>query len=229
MGNPKVIITGLTHSGSTFLIDIFKELGVDIGSENQWIEWSPKHGREFGPFVNICREIAMLVSPKYNPPMDMKIDPNKIFHPVVNETIDQYIQGTDFPDVVKFPNEGWIWLLELFNPDHVIVTIRKPTGWLNSMNRWDENSLEVHGHSHTLTHDIDKFESYASVLGHTFASLELNQIPYDTIEYPRSAMDALYLADIIIPIIQSMGYDIEYIDFFNIYDEVVKREWIVNV
>ena len=191
------------------------------------VDWTEKHGRENGPFVRYAREIASAISADhYTPPLDMKIDSLKIFDESIRSKIKSEIDQWEFPEIVKFPNEGWLWLIDLFDPELVIVTYRSPTGWMDSMERWDQDAFEKLS-NHAKTSTIDKFDSYASIFGHTVASLEYHKIDYTIAHYPRSATEPTYLHDTIKPALDILGYDFSINDIYEANSMVVRKDWIL--
>jgi hypothetical protein len=226
MSNPKVIITGLTHSGSTYLINVFGALGIDIINNQGMVDWTEKHGRENGPFVRLAREIARAVSADhYTPPLDMKVDSSKIFDKSIRSNIKNYIDQKSFPEIVKFPNEGWNWLIDLFDPELVVVTFRSPTGWMNSMERWNIDAFEKETVP-TIVPPVDKFNAYESIFGATIGSLEHHNIDYTIVHYPRSAEDPVYLYNSILPALEVLGNESSVEDVCSAYKNIVRKEWI---
>lgn len=225
MSKPKVIITGLTHSGSTYLTNIFSALGIDIINDQSMVDWTEKHGRENSPFVKHGRMIANQISSGYNPPLDMKIDPSNIFDDDIRLEIKQSIDEHSFPQLVKFPNEGWNWLIDLFDPELVIVTFRSPLGWMDSMSRWNNDAYSK-GAVPAIVPPIDKFNAYESIFGHTIASLEHHDIDYTVVHYPKSAEDPIYLFDKITKALEILENNSSVEDICSAYKSVVRTDWI---
>jgi len=212
-------------------MDIFNALpGVDIGSgamnddPSGYPDEKTRHGREWEPFLAICREMNSKMAQHYCFPYETAMDYEKLFElgdvwlSYFTEKIDQ----VDFPEVVKYPDFGWGWLIDLFEPEYVIVCNRHPVDWVNSMQRWEDRKR-----SKTRPTKSEMLTTYTFQIGNIISSLEMLHINYGFIDFPKSTEDHLYLADALKPAFEVLGGKWSRDDVYNAHRDVFREDWII--
>ena len=162
---PEIIITGLGHAGSTYLVNIFDKLNIDIGDEDEIHDDHNLQGREYRPAVNLHNQIADAISDFRHDPYINHFDPNKIFDSDIRSHFKTIIDQHNWPRLIKSPNSGWVWLIDLFEPKHVIVCYRNPMGWTDSMLRWNRRRRP-----NEIATDIEIMEAHNNIFGRFFVS-----------------------------------------------------------
>lgn len=191
---PEIIITGLGHAGSTYLVNIFDQLGINIGNEDTIHDDDDLRGREYSPAVNIHHQISDSISEIRYRPYVTRLDPSKVFNDEIRDRFKDIINQHDYPQLIKSPNTGWAWFIDLFEPKHVIVCYRDPIGWTDSMLRWNKKYRP-----NDIASEIEIMEAHNNIFGSTLAALEYHNISYNIISYPKSTENPSYLAEKIKP------------------------------
>ena len=229
MNPPKVIVTGLGHAGSTYIMDIFDALGIDIGDgpmnddPSGYPDKETRHGREWEQFLDICREMNAKMSQRHRFPYETTMDYEKLFESgdVWISYFIEKIDEIDFPAIVKYPDFGWGWLIDLFEPEYVIVCKRHPVDWIDSMQRWEDRKG-----SKTRPTKSEMLGTYTFQIGNVISSLEMLDIDYGFIDFPKSIESSLYLADVLKPALEVLGDKWNRDDIYNAYKNVVREDWI---
>lgn len=222
MSKPKIIITGLGHAGSTYLMRIFQTLDVDVGDSESIFDSHFFQGREWVPATELHKEMIKSVSCYWRAPYELMMDPTKMFDPATRNHFKNKINDLDFPEIIKSPNNGWVWFIDLFQPKYVLVTYRNPQGWMDSMLRWNKR------HRPFKIESAENMQAaHTRYVGNSISALEYHNIDYSVITYPDSAESAEYLVDRIRPALDVSGHkhitDNEIRDAFK---EICKQEAI---
>jgi hypothetical protein len=216
MSKPEIIITGLGHAGSTYLMNIFDELGLDVGEDGQLFDENRRHGREYAPAVNIHRRVTNTLSKTRHRPYVTILDPSKVFDPNIKRNFKEEIGNHHFPQVIKSPNTGWTWFIDLFEPKFVIVCYSNPLGWMASMLRWSRKNTP-----NEVPTDIEVLKAHINIFGSTVSSLEYHEIDYSIIDFPKSVESAEYLSNQLRPCLNILKLDISDSEIYEAFNKVV--------
>ena len=242
-----ILLTGSGHSGTTFMTNLFKELGFQLLPELM-NEGNIRKGLE-GKATEISLKLCSLRGFRY---INGKRAPLWSWKRLMNSSVYYYRllrQRDDFPlirqpwsqkslnmvpppelanemrelkaDVIKTPFALRIlehWLNVRHDIDLVIFCIRD----LKIVaKRWKRSA------GHKESESIQKlYESY----GMAFCAMHSidREVPYVVISFPQSAKDVEYLYGKLEKPLQNLGRTFNFLEFSQAYHRIVKPEWIHN-
>jgi hypothetical protein len=148
--------------------------GLDTGEDLHSI--SPRQGLEWEPWRALSSQITKAVGGSLEPkPGWANIDYDRVEQ--ARRRFRPKISALDFPEVVKFPEQGQACLIDLLSPGHVIVAVRDPEGWYQSMH-YQNGPAKTMGRSPLLN-------GQATKTGRIILELEAADLPYTVVHYPR--------------------------------------------
>ena len=204
MTPPRVLITGMAGTGTTFMAHLFQNAGFDLGDEfynvndRKGMEWPPlwdiKHDMEqkmlaFGRSVNspVPYYHGMLKAPEF-----------------VGE-FEARLAALDIPEVVKVPHIMYsaACLLPALRPKHIVYMVRPHQDWISSrMKVWQGlvdddlkpriNAADIKDPFFWEKYRLKQHGDAASAIGLCVNEMEALDIPYSIISYPRAATDMGY-------------------------------------
>ena len=177
---PEILVTGPRHSGTTFVMQLARELGWDLGAplhslgEAQGLEWIPFH--------DIADEISAAVTGGPEPRDGWtEVDVDLIEE--VRATMRPRIEALEFPEVVKCPELGQHIVLDMVAPRLVVVLVRDADGWIRSMQK------------NEFARVMSRKALRAGMtmkIGALVCELERLAVPYRLVRYPQAALDIAY-------------------------------------
>lgn len=191
-----IYITGIGFSGTTFLLQLFRELGFSVGGPLRGTE---RKGMEWTPFVDMATQLGYLAGrfPEPHAPTWTDLD---------YENARTVVRGSsslrlppDPPSVIKCPEYGQALILDRL-PDikpPVLVAHRDLTEATQAWRR-----------EHPLTRymtDSQIYNALATMFGHLIDRLETYGIDYRILMFPRMVEDAIYAFDRVVKHLGRMG------------------------
>jgi ubiquinone/menaquinone biosynthesis C-methylase UbiE len=208
--SPKVLVTGLGVSGTTYMIRLIGACGFDLGQGHHGMD--DRKGWEWQPLWKLSVEIwSALGRRAYEPiiPEWNHIQPERLEE--LREQFHSRIEALECPHAVKVPEASPI-LISCLRPGHVIFMHRPMNSWVRSL-------LGHPNYCHMTRSEL--FHGAMIAKGLLLDALESEQIPYTVVSYPRIAKDAAYAWDKLGRLLQ---VDREVFDAA--YNSVTRSDWI---
>ena len=183
--SPNILVTGLGHSGTTYVMQLIEACGWDLGSP--LFNTDERKGLEWLPLQRLSVEIGEALGRTDKP---VRPDWNWIDlerREEVRQDFKERIEALDCPPVVKCPDFGEHAVLSLLKPGHVIFMQRSLDDWTLSMRG------NAHARRNLTSREI--FHAGALGMGLLLDALETQNIPYKLVNYPRVARDVEYAWD----------------------------------
>jgi hypothetical protein len=202
---PRVLITGIQGSGTTFMAQLFKELGYDLGSP--LYKLSNRQGNEWEPLRDLKIEVDQAM-------MDhgASIDTNSPFLEglrapgAVRQDFHTRLQALDYPLVVKITGLGMAGrvMLPEIDAKHVVLMVRPLDDWIISEVAQGKKGNPAIASDAMVRKQFEgqRYNAAASAPGLVIDTLEKYAIAWQIASYPRVAENAAYaygrLHDIVI-------------------------------
>lgn len=188
---PKILVTGLAGSGTTWMARVLQELGYNLGSD--LYSRSEYKGLEWKPLLELKEDIDKRV-----------LENGKLTHPGVyldRETLDDLrghfrarIHALDCPEVVKIPglNLAAQVLLPEMLPELVIMMHRPLRAWAMSQ------AIEQQKEGAKRPQSIEKcYTTGALHTGQLLDALEACNGRYTIVQWPKAALNPEYGAEVL--------------------------------
>ena len=124
MKSPEIYITGVGFSGTTFVTKMARELSLDIGTDLSGREGEEEvKGLEWTPFRDISLRSGLFMGRAKEPDIPRW---TSIMIENIPRIQREFSNGfeLDYPQVIKCPEYGQSFFLDIFKPKHVIVCYR---------------------------------------------------------------------------------------------------------
>lgn len=210
---PKIVVTGVGYSGTTFVIRLAKELGWDIG-EPQLHGRDERKGMEWEPFWKFSVQVSRYLGRQYEPVQRWwsrtLIENRDIIREAVKSDIDQM----PFPSIVKCPDYGQMEFVDLLQPELIIVCHRKLEDVAKSM-----KSDNIYALQNLSLQEV--YDGVALAYGHLMDAVQNSGIDARIVSFPHMALDSEYAAK---ALAEPLKTDKE--TFLKAWGTVANPEWV---
>lgn len=126
---PRVLVTGLRHSGTTYTARLLEGAGLDAGPEDELLQVSERQGMEWIPLWRLAGKVADDAG-RSVAQAALWTDPT--LRKAAMDANAEEIRSLVCPELVKVPDYGHLVVRDL-KPDTVVVVTRPWPDWLGSM------------------------------------------------------------------------------------------------
>lgn len=198
--SPRVFITGLSNSGTTWALDLLLACGLDGGTG--LVNSGPRNGKEWPPVQQLAADFQQ----RYFVASDIEQDA------LVAEYRER-IEALDCPDVVKLPwGPAFELVLDALNPAYTIVLTRP----------LEDRTLSLMTGEQFAGKSYDEvFNWCAMEFGYLMNSVEHSELPYVTLPYPKSARDVEFAYERVVQAVAIMLPRFE-----QAHKDVTQLDWI---
>lgn len=203
-----IYITGIGFSGTTFLLQLFRELGYSVGGPLRGTE---RKGMEWMPFVDAATSIGSAVGRNAEPYLptwtDMQYEPSRR---IIAE-LDSPTFAANQPDVIKCPEYGQALALDRFELAQPVIVAHRDL--IEAVPAWRrDHPLTLH-----MT-DSQIYNALATAFGHLIDRLATYGIEYRVLIYPRTVREPDYCYAMLIEHLH--GKALDYRHFKQAHDRV---------
>lgn len=223
MTAPSIFITGLAGSGSTWALNLFRELGFDAGDPLALSGLNERKGAEWRPLVRLNSEIAAKVQEMYASTALLPVLNAKQVERIAS-VYEERLLALDCPEIVKIPGiEATAHVLfSVWKPDLVVLMHRPLWDWMRAK---------------LLTNQAQGIPSAAPMLmaraaaglGMIVDALNQWKVPYRTLQYPAAAVDAdiaqAQIGDVVERYLRPKGLSVPG-HFEAAHERATRTEWI---
>lgn len=120
---PRVVVTGVGYSGTTFVMRLARELGWDLDEANLHGR-DERKGLEWEPFWKLSTEVSKYLGRVHEPvkPWWTRV---LLHNPdLIRDSLKEQLNAMPFPPIVKCPDYGQSLFLDLLEPEMVIICHR---------------------------------------------------------------------------------------------------------
>lgn len=199
--NPEIYITGMKHTGTTFMTRMFEQLEFDSA---ETMEFSEAHGAEWEPWADVAKRAGDEYGADPHPDHYMfhGEDFDSVNLEKKKELWDKYsgeAEGLDYPEVVKYPDMNSHFLIPAMNPTLVVLMHRDPEKWFES--------LRFYSYAERLGR-TRMYNIYAHSFGLIVNELLLQDQDFVIVKYPLIAQDEDYCFDVFAKINEYVEVDL---------------------
>lgn len=209
MTPPRVFITGMGHSGTSWCAKLFAAAGFDLGSNLKHA--TPRQGSEWLPAWNLIVGSGVRMGASENPDRHYwwHIDESR-YRPVRRDVAPRFAD-LNWPEVVKIPSTFPSLFWDLINPGHVVVMVRDPHEWARSTqaNVSMANAIPMSDRPAQYRLAIEEIRASLTGRAHTFVHFE------------TAVSDPLYTRKRI-----GFLFDLDDIAFHALHVAVTRSDWV---
>lgn len=219
---PRVLISGLGHTGTSFVANLFYAMGAGMGSE---LQGGPgvRKGMEWRPFHLLCAELARKLGEGALPdvlPLWERLDRER-----VQEVMDEFaprFRKLEYPAVVKNPESGHWGFLNAINPGYMVICARDLDEWAESM---------IHGQEHARNADREALKRAGKMQqDHILDKVAKLGVSHSVVSFPEMVESWRYawdrLADGLVQCGAVSRADSDKFRFRDTHDRLARQEWI---